>query len=55
MFDKERLRKLFGQFGDVHRTLEKMFGKAYLDHPDDLADVPDEMRELAQATGTEVF
>jgi len=33
--DKERLRKLFGEAGDVHNGLAEMYGSAYLDHPDD--------------------
>ena len=32
---RDILRELFGKKGDVHEPIEKMFGGAYLDHPDD--------------------
>ena len=40
--DWERLRKLFGREGDVNKSLERMFGGAYMDHPDDSKEnIPD--------------
>lgn len=55
MTDKETLRKLFGEMGDVDPFLEAIFGNAYLDHPDDSTNVPDDMKALAKGTGTKVF
>ena len=45
---RDILRELFGEEGDVSRPLESMFGKAYLDHPDDSREnVADEFGDLA--------
>ena len=45
--DKELLRELFGEEGDIDRNLEREFGGAYMDHPDDSGqDVPEELREM---------
>jgi len=45
--DKERLRELFGEFGDRKGFLEKMFGSAYLDHRDDgQLNIPEELQGL---------
>ncbi len=55
MADEKELQKLFGKFGDVDPTLEAMFGNAYLDHPDNSTNVPEEMDALAEGMGTKVY
>ncbi len=45
--DKENLKNLFGQSGDVNSDLEKMFGSGYLDQPDTSKDnIPSELAEF---------
>lgn len=42
--DWERLRRLFGRAGDVNESFEEMFGRSYMDHPDDSKEnIPDEL------------
>lgn len=40
--DKDKLRHVFGQAGDVNEFLADLFGEAYLDHPDDTFRLPKE-------------
>jgi len=45
--NREHLRQLFGKTGDVNLNLAAMYGKAYLDYPDDSGeDIPDGLGEM---------
>lgn len=53
--DKERLRRLFGEFGDANEGLEKMFGSAYLDCRDDSNEgIPEDFRQFSESSGIQV-
>ena len=48
MDERESIRKLLGQTGDVKPQLVEMFGGAYLDHREDHDNVPDELLAFAE-------
>lgn len=53
--NKERLKELFGKFGDRKRLLEKMFGDAFLDHVDESGVVLDsDLKDILESKDMKV-